>query len=77
MSTFDRVKKIIVDILSVSDQDVTMESSLIDDLCVDSLDWVEVSMAVEDEFGMQIPEKISMNWVTVADIVRTIDASTS
>jgi acyl carrier protein len=60
----EKVKAIIVDQLGVDEDEVTMESSFIDDLGADSLDIVELIMALEEEFGLEIPddeaEKISI-----------------
>lgn len=52
---FDKVKEIIVDQLGVEEDEVTLESSFIDDLGADSLDIVELIMALEEEFGLEIP----------------------
>ena len=64
MSTFDRVKKIVVDQLGVNEADVQIDSTFIDDLGADSLDIVELIMAFEEEFEIEIPddaaEKIKM-----------------
>ena len=57
MTTFDKVKDIIVDSLSCDEEQVTLEASLKDDLDADSLDAVELIMAVEDEFDVQIPDE--------------------
>ena len=53
----DRVKKIIVDQLGVEEETVTPEASFVDDLGADSLDTVELVMALEEEFGMEIPDE--------------------
>ena len=54
---FEKVKKIIVEQLGVADTSVTMEASFIDDLGADSLDIVELIMALEEEFDMEIPDE--------------------
>lgn len=56
-SVAERVKKIIVDQLGVNAEQVTEEASFIDDLGADSLDTVELVMALEEEFGMEIPDE--------------------
>ena len=56
-SNADRVKKIIRDQLNVTDEQITPEASFIDDLGADSLDQVELVMALEEEFGKDIPEE--------------------
>ena len=53
----DRVKKIIVDQLGVEEETVTPEASFVDDLGADSLDTVELVMALEEEFGIEIPDE--------------------
>lgn len=72
--TFDKVKEIIIDTLKF-DGDVTMESSLADDLQADSLDAVELAMAVEESFGVAIPDEELPNMKTVGDIVNYVDAN--
>ncbi len=53
----DRVKKIIVDQLGVEEETVTLDASFVDDLGADSLDTVELVMALEEEFGIEIPDE--------------------
>ena len=57
MSTENKVKKIIVDQLGVSEDEVTPEASFVDDLGADSLDTVEMVMAFEEEFSIEIPDE--------------------
>ena len=66
---FEKVKGIIVDQLGVADTSVTMEASFIDDLGADSLDIVELIMALEEEFDMEIPDSDAEKIVTVSDVV--------
>lgn len=66
---FEKVKGIIVEQLGVSDTAVTMEASFIDDLGADSLDIVELIMALEEEFDMEIPDSDAEKVVTVGDVV--------
>ena len=66
---FEKVKGIIVEQLGVSDTAVTMEASFIDDLGADSLDIVELIMALEEEFDMEIPDADAEKVVTVGDVV--------
>ena len=66
---FDRVKEIIVEQLGVAENAVTEESSFIDDLGADSLDIVELIMALEEEFDMEIPDADAEKVVTVGDVV--------
>ena len=69
---FDKVKKIIVEQLSVEEEDVNIEASFIDDLGADSLDIVELIMALEEEFGIEIPDSEAEKIVTVNDAVEYI-----
>ena len=69
---FDKVKAIIVEQLGVADTAVTLEASFIDDLGADSLDIVELIMALEEEFDMEIPDADAEKIVTVNDVVEYI-----
>lgn len=75
--TFDRVKKIIVEQLGVEDGEVTTEASITDDLGADSLDQVELVMAFETEFGIDIPDEEAEKIKTVGDAVAKIEAVTT
>ena len=66
---FDKVKEIIVEQLGVAENAVTEEASFIDDLGADSLDIVELIMALEEEFDMEIPDTDAEKVVTVGDVV--------
>ena len=66
---FEKIKEIIVDQLGVDESDVNMDSSFTDDLGADSLDLVELIMALEEEFDMEIPDEDAENIKTVADAV--------
>ena len=66
---FEKVKKIIVEQLGVAEASVNMESSFIDDLGADSLDIVELVMALEEEFDIEIPDSDAEKVVTVGDVV--------
>jgi acyl carrier protein len=66
---FERVKKIIIDQLSVEESLVTPEASFIDDLGADSLEIVDLIMAFEGEFGITIPDEDAENLSTVKDAV--------
>jgi len=65
----DKVREIIVDQLGVSADQVKMEARFIDDLGADSLDTVELIMALEEEFGVEIPDEDAEKLVTVGDAV--------
>jgi acyl carrier protein len=72
VSEFERIKKIIVEQLGVEEGDVQMESSFIEDLGADSLDIVELIMALEEEFDIEIPDSEAEKITTVADAVEYI-----
>jgi acyl carrier protein len=71
--TFDKVKEIIIGALSVDEDKVVLEASLSDDLEADSLDAVELIMAIEDEFGIEIPDEKAGEMKTVKDIVDYVE----
>ncbi len=73
---FDKVKKLIVEQLGVEEDDITMEASFIDDLGADSLDIVELIMALEEEFGLEIPDTEAEKITTVSDVVEYIKSNT-
>ncbi len=66
---FEKVKEIIVEQLGVAEDTVTQEASFIDDLGADSLDIVELIMALEEEFDIEIPDSDAEKVVTVGDVV--------
>ncbi len=67
---FDKLKALIAEQLSVDPADITLEATFVDDLGVDSLDLVELSMALEDEFGIEeMSEEDMANIKTVGDLV--------
>ena len=72
----DRVKKIVVEHLSVEDSSISDSSSFIDDLGADSLDTVELVMAFEEEFGIEIPDDAAESIQTVGDAVNFINSNT-
>ena len=72
---FDKVKEIIVDSLSCDADAVTLEASLKDDLEADSLDAVELIMAIEEEFDIEIPDDVSTQMQTVKNIVDYIETN--
>lgn len=72
MALEDKVKEIIVDQLGVDADEVTPEASFIDDLGADSLDTVELVMALEEEFNMEIPDEDAEKIKTVGDAIEYI-----
>ena len=73
MDLEQRVSEIIVEQLGVSRDDIEAESSFIDDLGADSLDTVELVMAFEEEFGVEIPDDAADSILTVGDAVKFIE----
>ncbi len=73
---FEKVKSIILEQLGVTESSVTMEASFIDDLGADSLDIVELIMALEEEFDIEIPDADAEKVVTVGDVVEYIKDNT-
>lgn len=71
--TFDKVKEIIMETLSCGQDNITLEATLMDDLGADSLDAVELNMALEEAFNITIPDEALADFVTVKDIVDYID----
>ena len=69
----DKVRTVIVDQLNVEEDDVTEEASFVDDLGADSLDIVELVMALEEEFGISIPDEEAEHIKTVGDAVSYIE----
>ena len=75
--TAERVKKIVVEHLGVEADQVTEDASFIDDLGADSLDIVELVMAFEEEFGVEIPDDAAEKITTVKDAISYIDSHKS
>ena len=67
MSTFDRVKKVVVEQLDVAEDEVTPQASFVDDLGADSLDVVELVMGLEEEFDVEIPDEDAEKITTVQE----------
>ena len=72
---FEKIKNIVVEQLGVSADEVTLEASIIDDLGADSLDIVELVMAFEEEFGVEIPDEAAEKIATIGDIVNYLEAN--
>ncbi|MBX2867902.1 MAG: acyl carrier protein [Acidiferrobacterales bacterium] len=76
MSTIEeRVRKVVVEQLGVSDDQVTMDASFVDDLGADSLDTVELVMALEEEFDTEIPDDKAEGIAKVKDAIQYIEAN--
>ena len=70
---FEKVQGILTDQLDLDADDITMESSLTEDLGADSLDFVDIVMSLEDEFDAEFPEEDMEGVKTVGDVVRYIE----
>lgn len=72
---FNKVVEIIREQLGAEDKEITMETSLMKDLEADSLDAVEIIMALEDEFSVEIPDTEAEKFKSIGDIVKFIEAN--
>lgn len=70
---FERIRQILMDQLDLEEENITMESDIVDDLEADSLDVVDLVMTIEDEYGMEVPDDQIEGFRTVGDIVRYIE----
>ncbi|MHC8509818.1 MAG: acyl carrier protein [Rhodospirillales bacterium] len=75
--TIDRVKKIVLEHLGVEESKIVENASFIDDLGADSLDTVELVMAFEEEFGIEIPDDAAEKILTIKDVIAFIDSHSS
>lgn len=73
---FERVREIICDQLDLDEDRVTMDSNLLEDFDADSLDIVDLSMTLEDEFGLEMPDDKIEDFHIVGDVVRYIEENT-
>ncbi|MCM3767012.1 acyl carrier protein [Neobacillus niacini] len=73
MTTFEKLKPIISDQLGVKMENITMDASFKDDFEADSLDMVDLTMEIEDEFAIEIGDKVAATLQTVGDVVRFIE----
>ena len=73
MSTFDKVKEVIIDKLGIEDSKIESGSSFVDDLGADSLDTVELIMQLEEEFGIEIPDEDAEKITTVGAALEYIN----
>ncbi len=71
--TFDKIKDIIIEQLQAEESEVNMDTNLMKDLSADSLDAVEIIMAIEDTFGIEIPDEDAEKFQTVEDLVKYVE----
>ena len=69
---FEKLKKIIAEVLNVDEEEITMETTFVDDLGADSLDVFQIIMGLEEEFEIEIPNEEAEKIVTVGDAVEQI-----
>ncbi len=73
---FDRIKNIIVEQLSVDESMISMDTNMMKDLEADSLDAVEIIMAIEEDFDIEIPDEEAEKFQLVGDLVRYVEEQT-
>ena len=71
---FEKLQGIIAEVLNVDAEDITPDTTFVDDLGADSLDLFELTMALEDEYGIEIPSEDLEKIVTVGDVVEYVNA---
>ncbi len=69
---FEKLKKIIAEVLNVDEEEITMDTTFVDDLGADSLDVFQIIMGLEEEFDIEIPNEEAEKIVTVGDAVEQI-----
>ena len=72
---FEKLKKIIAEVLNVDEEEITMDTTFVDDLGADSLDIFQIIMGLEEEFDIEIPNEQAEKIVTVGDAVEQIKAA--
>ena len=70
---FEKIKEIIAEQLEINEDDIKMESELLEDLGADSLDVVDLVMSIEDEFDLEVPDDVIENMKTIGDAVKFIE----
>ena len=72
---FEKLQRIIAEVLNVDAEDITMATTFVDDLGADSLDIFQIIMGIEEEFDIEIPQEAAENIVTVGDAVEQIKSA--
>ncbi|HHW95058.1 MAG TPA: acyl carrier protein [Mogibacterium sp.] len=70
---FEKIKELIVEQLDLDESTITMDTDIMKDLEADSLDAVEIVLAIEEEYGIEIPDDIAEDFTIVGDIVKYIE----
>ena len=73
MDTFERIRELLAEQLELDANDITMDSNIMDDFDADSLDVVDMIMALEDEYSIEVPDEDVENFRTVGDVVRYVE----
>ena len=74
MTTFDRVKGIIIETLGCEEEDVTLDANLFDDLGADSIDVIEIAIVIEEEFGLEISTEEAERLRTISNVIKYVDS---
>lgn len=72
---FEKIQQIIAEVLNIDPQEITMDTTFVDDLGADSLDVFQIIMGIEEEFDIEIPNEAAESIVTVADAVEQIKSA--
>ena len=72
---FEKLKKIIAEVLNVDEEEIAMETTFVDDLGADSLDIFQIIMGIEEEFDIEIPTELAENITTVEEAVNMIKSA--
>lgn len=73
MDTFERIRELLAEQLELDADDITMDSDIMEDFDADSLDVVDMIMALEDEYNIEVPDEAVENFRTVGDVVRYVE----
>jgi acyl carrier protein len=74
---FEKIRELIVDQLGIEEDEITLNTHLMKDLEADSLDAVEIIMAIEDEFGIEVPDEDAEKFQLISDIVKYVEEKTA
>ena len=74
---FEKLQQIIAEVLNIDPEEITMNTTFVDDLGADSLDVFQIVMGIEEEFDIEIPDEVLAGFVTVEDVVKDIESVTA